>query len=151
MAPRIVQNPSKGSRVLVKLPFASAKNGGGKKAGQLVLIKQGVAKLLDFKPVAKAPVVKVKFKTASGTATVDRLVQGSYRQRSVKLIFSTPQTIVGSQGRFKSVSLPLCSGATIADVVKYFQEGAGKDNKVIALITPAGKRIQWDNGTLTDK
>lgn len=149
MATALRQSPSKGSRVLVKLPFAALKTGGGEKAGQLISIKQGVAKLLGFKPLTKAPTVKVKFKTAKGTATVTRLLQGSYKRRSVKLIFATPQVIIGSRGKFKSVSLPLCSGATIAGAVAYFQVGAGKDKKVIALVTPDGKRIQWDNAVLS--
>lgn len=132
--------PTKGARILVKLPFAEEKTGGGKPAGTLIRVKSSVAKLLKFQAV-EAPRKEGSFKTASGTAKAERLKSGAYKLRSVKLIFASKKSIDGKQ--YKSVSLPLCSGASIADVVKYFQSGAGKPIGVAGIITPHGKTIMW--------
>ena len=142
------RGPTKGSRILVKLPFGRAKTGGVHKASQYISIKQGVATILGFKPVTNVPTQKVKYKTAKGTATVTRRIEGSYRQRSVRLIFSAPKSIKGSKGTFKSVSMPVPSGVTLDDIVKYFHVGAGKSKGVIGMITPAGKRVQWAEAKL---
>lgn len=131
------RGPTKGNRLLVELPFAD------KDKGNLVMLKQGVAKELGFKPATNIPVKKVTFKTAAGNRTAERLQLGSYKRRSVRLIFTKPRTIPGSKGNYKSVSLPLSRGASIADVVKYFSQEGGKNKGVAALITPDGKRIQW--------
>lgn len=138
------QGPTKGSRVLVKLPFAEAKTSSGKNnAGQHILIKSGVAKYLGFEAVnAPKKIVEVKV-LGGGVAKIERQLRGAYKQRSVKLIFKSPVTITGKS--YKSVSLPLCSGASIADVADYFESGAGKSKKVIALITPHGQRIPLNN------
>lgn len=144
MATRV--GPTKGVRILVKLPFAETKTGGGKPAGDLIRVKSGVAKLLKFQAV-EAPRKEVTFKTASGTAKAERLKSGAYRGRSVKLIFKQSKTIDGK--KYKSVSLPLCSGASIADVVKYFESGAGKPIGVAGIITPHGKKIMWAEVTVT--
>ena len=139
------KGPTKGSRVLIKLPFGTTKNGTGGKPGksQLIMLKSGVAKELGFKPVVQMPTQKVTFKTAAGSRTVTRLVQGSYRRKSVKLIFESPKTIAGSTGTYKSVSLPMPSGVVLNDIVQYFHKGAGKSKGVIALVTADGHRIQW--------
>lgn len=139
------RGPTKGSRVLVELPFGKTvkgKNGKGGKS-KLIMLKQGVAKELGFKPVTTLPVQTVTMKTAAGSRTVKRLSQGSYRRKSVKLIFESPKTIAGSTGSYKTVSLPMPSGVTLNDIVQYFHKGAGKSKGVIALISPDGKRIQW--------
>lgn len=138
MATRV--GPTKGVRILVKLPFAEEKTGGGKPAGNLIRVKSGVAKLLGFKSTP-APKTEVSFKTASGTAKAERLKGGAYKGRSVKLIFGQAKTIDGK--KYKSVSLPLSSGATIADTVKYFESGEGKSKGIAGIITPHGKKIMW--------
>lgn len=142
------KGPTKGSRILVKLPFGRTKTGGGKAASQYISVKQGVATLLGFKPVANVPTKTVRFKTAKGTATTQRRIDGSYKQRSVILIFNAPKSIPGSRGSYKTVSLPIPSGVTLDDVAKYFHVGAGKNKGVIGMITPAGKRVQWAEATL---
>lgn len=136
------RGPTKGSRVLVKLPFGRTTTGKNPK-GQLVLVKQGVAKELGFTPVKQLPTKQVTFKTAAGSRTVTRISQGSFKRKSVKLIFEKPRSIFGSKGTYKTVSLPMPSGVTVNDIVKYFHTGAGKSKNVIALVTPDGKRIQW--------
>lgn len=137
------RGPTKGSRVLVELPFAKKKTSGGKVAGTLVQMKQGVAEALGFTPVKTIPSSKVKFKTASGTATAVRLTKGAYKRKSVKLIFKTPKTIKGSSGKYASVSMPISSGTTISAIVGYFNTGRGKGAGVIALVTPDGVKVQW--------
>lgn len=133
------QGPTKGSRILVELPSPLA----DEKKGNLISIKQGVATLLGFNPVAKIPRTEVTIKTAAGERKIERLRSGSYRRRQVTLYFEKPQTVKGSKGKYKSVSMPIPSGTSIADVVEYFSSGAGKNRKVAALKTPDGKRIQW--------
>lgn len=142
------RGPTKGSRILVKLPFGRDKTSGGKPASQLIEIKQGVANILGFDPVKTLPVKSVKFKTARGFANAPRYGRGSYKRRSVKLIFKAPKTIKGSNGKYKTVSLPLPSGVTLDDVIKYFHTGAGKNKGVIAMVSPDGKRFQWAEATL---
>lgn len=136
------KGPTKGSRVLVKLPFGRTKTGKNGKS-QLILIKQGVAKELGFQVVKQLPKKTVEMKTAAGNRKVTRLSQGSYKRKSVKLVFEKPRAIAGSKGTYKTVSLPMPSGVTIVDIVQYFHTGAGKSKNVIALITPDGKRVQW--------
>lgn len=136
------RGPTKGSRVMVKLPFGRTKTGKNPKS-QYIMIKQGVAQALGFKPVTEIPKVTIKTKTAAGQRQITRLVQGSYRRRSVKLIFENPKTIKGSTGTYKSVSLPVPSGVVLADIVAYFQKGAGKGKGVIGLVSSDGRRIQW--------
>lgn len=142
------RGPTTGSRILVELPFGKSAKG-KKQVSKLVRVKSGVARTLGLKPVTKLPTKSVKFKTAKGTATVTRLVQGSYRRRSVTLIFESDKKINGKN--FKSVSLPLASGCSINDAVQYFSVGAGKSKDVIALITPDGQRIQWREDKDKDK
>lgn len=139
------KGPTKGSRVLIKLPFGrtvAPKNGKGGKS-QLIMLKAGVAKVLGFKPVTTMPSQKVTFKTAAGSRTTTRISQGSYRRKSVKLIFESPKSISGSSGTYKTVSLPVPNGVLISDIVNYFHKGAGKSKGVIALVTSDGHRIQW--------
>ena len=134
------KGPTKGARVLVKLPFGRTVAPSGKKPGkgQYVRIKQGVAQELGFKPVTSLPTVKVTGKTGVYTRLGTR---GSYRQESVTLIFDKPKTIKGSSGTYKTVSLPLGSGCTITDAVKYFEkQGKG----VVGLRTKNGVEIRWD-------
>lgn len=145
------RGPTKGSRILVKLPFGRAKTSGGKPASQLIEVKQGVARVLGFEPVKALPVKTVSFKTASGTARAPRMGRGSYKRKSVKLIFKAPKTIAGSTGQYKSVSLPIPSGVTLDDVVKYFHTGAGRSKGVIALVSPDGRRIQWAEASLNNR
>jgi len=142
------RGPTKGSRILVKLPFGSEKTSGGKLASQLIEVKQGVARVLGFEPIRVLPTKTVTFKTARGTARSTRFGRGSWRRRSVKLIFKAPKTITGSTGTYKTVSLPLPSGVTLDDVIKYFHTGAGKSKGVIALVSPDGKRFQWAEASL---
>lgn len=138
------QGPTKGSRILVELPKPLA----DPNRGNLISIKQGVAKLLGFTPIAKIPRTEVNIKTAAGERKVERLKSGSYRRRQVTLYFEKAQTVQGSKGQYKSVSMPIPTGTSIADVVEYFSAGQGKTKKVIALKTPDGKRIQWGESTL---
>lgn len=143
--------PTKGSRILVKLPFGRDKTSGNKPASQLIEVKQGVARVLGFEPVKALPVKTVTFKTARGSAKAPRMGRGSYKRKSVKLIFKAPKTITGSKGQYKSVSLPMPSGVTLDDIVKYFHTGAGKNKGVIALVSPSGRRIQWAEATLSKR
>lgn len=143
-----LRGPTKGSRILVQLPFGRERTGGGKPASKLISIKQGVANVLGFKPITQIPTKNVRFKTASGSATSTRYQQGSYKRKSVRLIFKAPKTITGSKGSYKSVSMPVPSGVTLDDIVKYFHTGQGKAVGVIAMITPDGRRIQWGEATL---
>ncbi|MDB9374308.1 hypothetical protein [Nodularia sphaerocarpa] len=137
------RGPTKGGRVLVKLPFGKTLAPTNKSRGlsQLVLVKEGVADYLKLKPVDKIPSSKVTFKTAAGSRTVDRVKNvGSYRGESVTLIFGKPQSIKGSSGSYKTVSLPLGSGCNITDAVEYFQSNFPN---IVGLRTRNGHRIQW--------
>jgi hypothetical protein len=136
------RGPTKGARVLVKLPFGRTVAAAGKKPGksQLVRVKQGVAKELGLTPVTSIPTIKVTGKNGSYTRIA---ATGSYRQESVTLIFDSPKAIKGSTGTYKSVSLPLGSGCTVTDAVKYFEKN-GKG--VVALRTKSGVVIRWDYG-----
>ncbi|KJH71227.1 hypothetical protein [Aliterella atlantica] len=142
------RGPTKGSRILVQLPFGRDKTGGGKPASRLIYIKQGVADALGFKPIRTLPTQQVRYKTASGTATTTRYQKGSYKRKSVTLIFKAPKNITGSTGLYKSVAMPIPSGVTLDDVIKYFHTGAGKSKGVVALISPQGSRMQWAEATL---
>jgi hypothetical protein len=136
------RGPTKGARVLVKLPFGRTVAASGKKPGksQLVRVKQGVAKELGLVPLKAIPTVKVTGKSGTYTRIA---ATGSYRQESVTLIFDTAKSIKGSTGSYKTVSLPLGSGCTITDAVKYFEK-SGKG--VVALRTKNGVVIRWDYG-----
>lgn len=136
--------PTKGGRILVKLPFGKNKAPTSKTRGvsSLVKIKEGVATFLGFKPLSKLPETTIKIKTAAGERTVTRVQNlGSYRRESVTLILKKPTTIPGSKGTYKTLSLPLGSGCTISQAVKWLQ--ANKSNDVIGIRTKDGNRIQW--------
>ncbi|MEA5516204.1 hypothetical protein [Nodularia sp. UHCC 0506] len=140
------RGPTKGGRVLVKLPFGRNTPPKGRQRGlsSLVKVKEGVADLLKLKPVTSIPTAKVTFKTASGSKTVTRIRNvGSYRQQSVTLIFAKPQTIKGSRGQYDTVSLPLGSGCTVTDAVIYFQKNFPN---IVGIRTQSGNRIQWGVG-----
>ncbi|BDA73065.1 hypothetical protein CAL7716_072310 [Calothrix sp. PCC 7716] len=140
------KGPTKGGRILVKLPFGETQKESSKEnaKSQYVAIKENVAKALGFKPVDKMPTVQVKAKIGKGNAevTITRLVRGAYKRRSVKLLFKSQKSIGGKS--VKTVSLPLPSGVTMADVAKYFNEGAGKAAGVSGMVTPDGIKVQWD-------
>lgn len=134
------KGPTKGGRILVKLPFGRDAKASGKKPGKstYVRMKEGVAKELGFKPVTSIPTITVTGKTG----TYKRIsVSGSFRQASITLIFDKPKTIPGSAGTYKTVSIPLGTGCTITDAVKYFEK-AGKG--VIGVRTQSGQTIRWD-------
>jgi hypothetical protein len=57
------------------------------------------------------------------------------------LIFAKPKSIKGSTGTYKTVSLPLGTGCTITDAVKYFEK---QKNGVVGLRTKHGVVIRWD-------
>lgn len=138
------RGPTKGSRILVKLPFGTnrAPKGTIKGVSSLVKVKEGIADLLGLKALTKIPESKVTFKTAAGSRTVTRVQKlGSYRQQSITLILKKPTTIKGSKGLYDTVSLPLGSGCTISDAVKWLQEN--KSSIVIGVRTVSGSRIQW--------
>ncbi len=137
------QGLTKGARILVKLPFGRTEKPKNGKPGksQLVKVKENVAALLKFQAVKNFQTSKVTFKTASGSATVTRIKsQGSFRERSIKLIFSKARKVGKSPGTYKSVSLPLGSGCTITDAITYFQKN-GPSLGIVGLTTPAGKTI----------
>lgn len=134
------RGPTKGGRILVKLPFGREEKASGKKPGksQYVRIKENVAKELGFKPVTSIPTITVTGKSK----TYKRIsVSGSFRQRSITLIFDKPKSISGSSGTYKTVSIPLGTGCTITDAVKYFEK-AGKG--VVGVRTQSGQTIRWD-------
>lgn len=135
------KGPTKGARVLVKLPFGRDNVPGKSK---LVRVKENVAKELGFKPVTTLPTKKVTAKTAKGSATSTRITaQGSMRRASITLIFNKPKTIGKSPGTYKTVSLPLGSGCTVTDAILYFQKN-GKSKGIVGIRTPAGQTIRWD-------
>jgi hypothetical protein len=143
------KGPTKGARVLVKLPFGRTVAASGKKAGksQLVKVKENVAKELGFKPITTLPTKSVTFKTASGSATVKRVsATGSYRRKSVTLLFNKAKTVGKSPGTYKSVALPLGSGCTVTDAIVYFQKN-GKSKGIVGIRTPDGVTIRWDEST----
>lgn len=133
------KGPTKGPRVLVKLPFGETKPGTDKKPGksQYVRMKQGVAKALGFDVVDKIPLQAVKTKNG----TINRLsVAGSMRRQSITVIFANAKTIAKS-GSYKTVSFPLGSGCTITDAVKYFEDK--KSLGVVAVRTSHGQTIRF--------
>lgn len=143
----------KGSKVLVKLPFgtttAATKATGSKKAkpgkSQLIMIHPKIAKELKFTVVTDRS-QSVSFKTAAGTATVNRIVsRGCSRRKSCKLFFDGEKTIDGL--KFKSVNVQMPSGTTVLDFVTYFTTGGGKTLKLAKLITPDGKTHSLSDGT----
>lgn len=143
------KGPTKGGRVLVKLPFGRTVKPKDGRAGQsqLVKLKENVAKFLDLKPVTKLETTSVKFKTARGTATAKRIKNaGSYRRASVKLILNKASKIGNSPGTYKTVSLPLGSGCTVTDAIVYFQE-KGKSKGIVGLTTPDGRTVRWDTSS----
>jgi len=84
-------------------------------------------------------------KTASGEVKIKRIKsQGSFRETSVKLIFSKPRKVGKSPGTYKSVNLPLGSGCTVTDAIQYFSKN-GPALGIVALTTPAGRTIRWGN------
>ena len=130
------RGPTKGARVLIKLPFGKDVKPSGKKPGRstYVRMKEGVAKELGFKPVSSIPTIAVK-----GVRRV--AVQGSYRQRSITLLLDKPKTITGSKGTYKTLSIPLGTGCTITDAVKYFEKKSG--GTVVGIRTQSGQTIRW--------
>jgi hypothetical protein len=141
------KGPTKGSRILVKLPFGRTVAAKGKTPGksQLVKVKENVAKELGFAAVKALETKSVQFKTAKGTATVKRISSvGSYRRKSVILLFKDAKKIGNSPGLYKSVSLPLGSGCTVTDAIVYFQKN-GKAKGVVGIRTPDGVTIRWDS------
>ncbi len=143
------KGPTKGARILVKLPFgrtvAAAKGKPGK--SQLVKVKENVAKELGFKATTTLDTKSVSMKTARGTATFKRVAAvGSYRRQSVTLIFKSAKTVGSSPGTYKSVALPLGSGCTVTDAIVYFQKN-GKAKGIVALRTPDGVTVRWDSST----
>ena len=146
------RGPTKGGRIPVKLPFGDTKkavpgkDGKGVKPGksQIVLMKQNVAKFLGLKPITQYDTVYVSTKTAAGEIPNKRIARmGSFRRESVTLILEKKTKIGDSPGLYKTVAVPLGSGCTISDAVKYFQEN-GKSKGIIGLRTANGQRYQWD-------
>jgi hypothetical protein len=138
------KGPTKGGRILVKLPFGTNRAPAGKIKGvsTLVKVKEGVAELLGFQPLKDIPQKNVTIKTAAGSRTFKRVQNlGSFRRASVKLILAKPTPIKGSTGTFKTVSLPLGSGCTVSEAAKWLQDN--KSKLCIGIITPDGNRIQW--------
>lgn len=133
------RGPTKGARILVELPFGTEVKPVGKKPGKskFVRIKQGVAQELGFKP-ADISYTNVTGKNGNYTRVGSK---GSFRGESITLIFDKPRTIKGSTGTYQTVSLPLGSGCTITDAVKYFQK-AGKG--VVAIRSKSGSVTRWD-------
>ena len=131
------KGPTKGPRVLVKLPFGQTKKGENGKPGksQYVRIKQDVAKALGFTVVSEIPTETVTIKGK----TIKRIsVAGSMRRESITVIFTSKKTI-GKSGSYKTVSFPLGSGCTITDAVKHF-EG---QTSVAAIRTSRGQTIRF--------
>lgn len=140
----------KGSKVLVKLPFGSTvkASGTGKSKvygkSQYILLHPKVAKELGFDIVTDRS-QSVTFKTASGTSTVQRPVNsGSTRRGSCRLYFQTEKTI--DSIKFKSVSVPMPTGAKVIDFINYFTSGKGKSIKLDKLVTPDGKTHSLNDG-----
>lgn len=135
------RGPTKGARVLVKLPFGKEVKATGKKPGksQYVRMKEGVAKELGFKPVSSIPTITVTGKNG----TYKRLsVSGSFRQKSITLIFTAPRSIKGSTGQYDTVSIPIGTGCTVTDAVKYFEKNK---SFVAGIRTASGQTIRWKN------
>jgi hypothetical protein len=132
------RGPTKGARILVELPFGTERKASGKVPGKtkFIRIKQGVAIELGFKPA------DISFTKVSGKNGNYEVVgsKGSFRGESVTLIFDKPKTIKGSTGTYKTVSLPLGSGCTITDAIKYFQKSG---HGVVALRTKNGAVTRW--------
>lgn len=142
------QGPTKGGRIPVKLPFGdtTAPSADGKKKGknQIVLIKQNVAIFLGLKPITSYDTDTVSIKTAAGEKSAKRISRiGSYRRESVTLILDKARKIGKSTGLYKTVSVPLGSGCTVSDAIKYFQAN-GRSRGIIGLRTQQGQRYQWE-------
>lgn len=138
------KGPTKGGRILVKLPFGTnrAPKGNVKGVSSLVKVKEGIADLLGLKPLTKIPESSVSIKTAAGQRSFKRVQNlGSYRRESITLILKKPTTIKGSSGTYKTVSLPLGSGCTISQAVAWLQNN--KSNIIIGIRTVNGNKIQW--------
>lgn len=133
------KGPSKGGRILVALPFGKDVAPSGKKPGKskLVLVKSGIAKFLGFKAVTKLPTAKVKNQTKLRTV-------GSYRQRSITLLFENAQKVGDSS--YKSINVPLGSGCTVTDAVLYFRSQA-TSLKCVGVRTHNGKTYMWGETT----
>jgi hypothetical protein len=146
------KGPTKGGRIPVKLPFGDTKKpvaaAGGKAAkpgkSQIVLIKQNVAKFMGWKPITEYDIQTVSTKTAAGEVPNKRIARvGSFRRESITLILDKPRKIGDSPGTYKTVNIPLGSGCTVADAIKWFQAN-GKTKGIIGVRTANGQRYQWD-------
>lgn len=146
------KGPTKGGRIPVELPFGTDKApkpaAGGKPAkpgkSRVVLIKQNVAKFMGWKPIKQYDTKTVSTDTAQGEVSNKRIGRvGSFRRQSVTLILDKARKIGNSAGTYKTVNVPLGSGCTIADAVKWFQAN-GKAKGIIGLRTANGQRYQWD-------
>ncbi|MFK0733474.1 MAG: hypothetical protein ACIWVG_20360 [Gloeotrichia echinulata HAB0833] len=131
------KGPTKGGRILVKLPFGKEVKPSGKKPGknQYVRVKQGVAKELGLDPVSKIPTVDI---TGKGGHYTRIGITGSFRQQSITIIFTKARAIKGG-GSYKTVSLPLGSGCTVTDAVEWLQ----KKEFVAGVRTQSGQTIRW--------
>lgn len=129
------KGPSKGGRILVNLPFGRDVSAKGKKAGKskLVLLKSGIAKFLNFPAIKNLPTTQVKGKKKIRTV-------GSYRQRSITLIFDKPQRVGGES--YKTINVPLGTGCTVTDAVMYFKSQATSLN-CVGVRTHNGKTYMW--------
>lgn len=134
--------PTRGVRIPVKLPFKGATNN----EDQFVSMKAPVAKALKFASASKADLeytVQVQKKDeegnkVSGTTSVKRRRRPGYRQRSVKLTFqtgakgkTTGNTIKVGTSSYKTLQFPITTSVAIADVIDYFESGAGKSLGVL--------------------
>jgi len=140
------KGPTKGGRILVKLPFGrTTKPVSGKSSGknQLVKVKENVAKFLGFEAATELKTQTVSIKTAQGEKRAKRIVnQGSYRRESVTLLLDKARTIGKSPNKYKTINLPLGSGCTVTDAIVYYQTN-GKSKGIVGIRTPDGVTHRW--------
>lgn len=129
--------PITGVRIPVKLPWKGATDN----KDQFSAIKEPLAKFLKFNKAKRSDLeykVKVQKKDeagqkVAGTELVTRRRRPGWRQRSIRLTFEqgtktnkTGKKVKIGKLSYATVQFPITPSVAIAEVIEYFESGAGK-------------------------